>query len=359
MKGFRTVLVAAVVLGLLVAGCTAASRMKRLQPRSVPPTSPGVPAAPAPVRPAMQLGVDIDAYTYPGQDVAAAARADIAYVRSLHANAVSISFPFFMTGPAASSVYASTRTPTPAQLAVIAQTAVRAGLYVSIRPLLDEGNLGRARAKWAPRDPARWFASYQKFLLPYAAAAQRSGVSELIVGTEFTKFAASPRWNGLDAALRHGFRGTLTFASNWWGYPKTFTGNGGQGVQAGVDAYPPIPIPLAAGWTAYDRALPAGMVETEVGIAAAPGAFRSPWRHRWPGAPVDQSVQARWFSAACRAAAATHLAGIYFWSISLSNKPATGPTPGSQLSWAGGQGAQAISRCFASLQRTIGRTIGK
>ncbi len=354
MRGLRPVLVAAVTLGLLVAGCTAAARVKVLQPRPVP-TSPGIAIARAPVRPVMQLGVDIDAYTYPGQDIAAAARADVAYVRSLRANAVSVSFPFFMTGPAASSVYASTRTPTPAQIAIIAQTAVRAGLYVSIRPLLAEANLGRARPRWAPRDPARWFASYQKFLLPYAAIAQQAQVPELIVGAEFTKFATSPRWNGLDVALRRVFRGTLVFSSNGWGNRKTFSGDGGRGVRPAVDAYPPLPVPLAAGWTAYDRALPAGMVETEVGIAAAPGAFVSPWRQRWPGAPIDQSVQARWFSAACRAAARTHLAGIYFWSIGLTSKPATGPTRDNQLSWASGQGAHAISACFAAVERTLAR----
>jgi hypothetical protein len=353
MKGLRSVAAATAALGLLVAGCTAASRMKALQPRSVP--SPArIAASRALVRPAMQLGVDIDAYTYRGQDVTKAARADIAYIKSLHANAVSVSFPFFMTGPAARSVYASTRTPTPAQIAIIARTAVRAGLYVSIRPLLAEGSLGRARANWAPHDAARWFASYQKFLLPYAAAARHAGVSDLIVGTEFTRFAGSPRWTSLDAALRRVFRGTLTFASNWWGYPKSFTGNGGRGVAEGVDAYPPISAGLAAGWKAYDRGLPAGMLETEVGIAAASRAFLFPWRHRWPGAPIDQSVQARWFAAACHAAAETHLAGIYFWSIGLTKHPATGPTPANQLSWAG-QGARAISACFSSLERKTGR----
>ena len=47
----------------------------------------------------MQLGIDIDLYTYPGQDFAAAAATDIAYIASLHANSMSISFPFFMSGP--------------------------------------------------------------------------------------------------------------------------------------------------------------------------------------------------------------------------------------------------------------------
>ena len=49
--------------------------------------------------PKIQLGIDVDAYTYKGENMAASARAVVKYVRSLHANAISITFPFFMNGP--------------------------------------------------------------------------------------------------------------------------------------------------------------------------------------------------------------------------------------------------------------------
>jgi hypothetical protein len=188
----------------------------------------------------MELGVGIDAYSYRGQDVRRAAAADVAYItyiKSLHANAVWISFPFFLSGPGSSTVYATTATPSPAQLAVIARTAVHAGLYVSIRPLLAEGTLGTARSKWRPRNMAIWFASYTRFLLPYAYYAQRVGVRALIVDTEFTDFSKSPYWNRLDQTVRRYFHGTLAFASNW-SRVANFAGNGSQHVQEAVDAYP-------------------------------------------------------------------------------------------------------------------------
>lgn len=307
----------------------------------------------------MQLGIDIDFYTFPGQNVAAAAATDVAYIKKLHANAVSVSFPFFMSGPASPRVYASTATPSPHQLGVLARAAERAHLYVSIRPLLAEGSLG-SRVAWRPRDPAAWFASYRRFLLPYAVMAQRVRIAEVIVGTEFSRFGRSPYWRGLDGALRRVYTGSLAFANNW-GH-KAFTGRkhlpfagigGGRSVVEAVDAYPPMPPwwagSLASFWHAVDAALPPGTVETEVGIDAVAGAFTAPFQHRWPAGVLDQAVQVDWFTAACHAAARTHLGGIYFWSIGLSQRIGHGPTPVSQGHWPGGLGAQAISRCFAAL----------
>jgi hypothetical protein len=333
------------MLAVLIAGCTAAGHLKELDP----PPSPSF--RPLPSTAAMQLGVDIDAYTYPGQDVAAAAQQSIAYVKSLHANAISISFPFFMDGRTADGVHATASTPSPAQLAMVIEDAQEAGLFVSIRPLLDETNLGEARTRFRPADPARWFASYLRFLRPYAEMAQRTGVSEMYVGVELSIFAKSRYWTWLDTRLRRDYYGTLGYSANWGNLH--FTGSGGSGVHVSVDAYQPISGSLSAGWTAFDRRLPAGTVETEVGIAAVRGAYLVPYHYKWHVAHLDPSVQAHWFTAACRAAAATHLGGIYFWSIGLGVQ-LTGPTLSNQLAWAGGQGARAISSCFASLGRRAG-----
>jgi hypothetical protein len=90
----------------------------------------------------------------------------VQYVLSLHANAISVSFPFYMTGKDVAGVYASDETPSPGQVALLARDAEQAGLYVSIRPLLDEKSLGSSRTGLRPRHLAAWFASYQQFLLP-------------------------------------------------------------------------------------------------------------------------------------------------------------------------------------------------
>jgi hypothetical protein len=350
----RRMILGAAALALLLVSCTGASRLHVFQPAPIPTVAPvAVPVAMLPVHdvkmPMFQRGIDIDFYTYPGQDIVDAASTDVAYVKRLHANAVSISFPFFMTGPNAKGVYASSSTPTPAQIGILVRDAVHAGLYVSIRPLLDETNLHRSRVGWIPADLPAWFASYRHLLQPYAKMARQEHAAEFIVGAELTKFTTAPGWNGLDRALRKQFHGALGCANNWNVVPAP--GNCGDGVRETIDAYKPMHSPLSAAWAAYDRALPPGTVVTEVGIAAAKGAYSDPPKWHWPVKTLDQQVQVRWFTAACHAAARTNLGGVYFWSMGLSLQIGTGPTLADQGLWAGGAGARAIAACFAPLQK--------
>ena len=335
-------------VGVLVIGCTAISHQRALQPPSVPQVPlarASASSAPAPVgSPLMQLGVDIDAYTYPSQNVAAAAHADMAYITRLHANAVLVSFPFFATGPDA--VRAGMATPSPSRLGVIVQAAQAAHLFVSIRPLLDEHSLGRSRVVWAPPHPRAWFASYRRFLIPYAVMAQRLHVPEFFIGTELTRFQTAPQWTGLARAVRRYYHGRLMFSLNW-NVAGLGTHGGGRGVSDTVDAYPPILGNFTAGWYSYDHRLPSGTVLTEVGIDAVRGASVTPAHWHWNVARLDTAVQARWFTAACKAAKETHLGGIYFWSLGLGGDLTSGPTMANQGAWGGSAGAAAIARCFA------------
>ena len=224
--------------GLLVAGWAAASHLRALQPARVPASAPiAIPSAGAAIP--MQRGIDLDAYTYRGQDVAAAARADIAYIASLHANAVMISFPFFVNGQHGSRVYATTATPAPAQVAIMVRDAQQAGLRVSLRPLLDEKSIGTARRRWAPVDPAAWFQGYQRFLIPYAEMAGRLRVPVFVVGTELTRFSRSRQWAGLDAGLRTRYHGTLACIDNW--DASQGPGNCGPGTQQAGRRVPSAP----------------------------------------------------------------------------------------------------------------------
>jgi hypothetical protein len=352
----RRLILSSAALALLIAGCTAAAHLKVLQPPAAPAassvTAPVVEALATGAGGKMQRGIDIDLYTYPGQDFASTAATDVAYLISLQANALSVSFPFFMNGRRGYAVHATRATPTPSQLAILVRAARQAGLYVSIRPLLDETSIGIARVHWTPANPAAWFASYRKFLLPYAAMAQREHANELIVGTEFSQFAASPGWNTLDKALRSRFHGRLGCANNW-GRPlhEGLPGNCGRGAQETVDAYHPQRGNLTAGWETFDRELPAGTVETEIGIAAVKGAYKAPFQHAWKTTTLDQAVQVRWFTAACHAAAKEHLGGIYFWPLGFTQAIQGGPTLADQGLWSGGRGAHAISACFAFLEK--------
>jgi hypothetical protein len=352
----RRLLAGALLLAATVAGCAGVSRLGLLQPPSPavtrPPPATALRALPAP---GIRLGIDIDFYAWPGQDVAATARADVAYARRLHANAVAVSFPFFMAGAGSAGVHATSATPAPAALATLALDAEAAGLYVSIRPLLDERGLGMSRVRWQPARPGAWFASYQRFLLPYARMARAARIPELVTGAEFTRFGSSPYWARLDAALRQAYPGTLAYASNWSRVP-TGGSTGAGGVLQTVDAYRPLHLPpaaspaeLRAGWDAYGRGLPAGQILSEVGIAAVAGAYLTPYRWSWPGRALRPAIQVRWFTAACRAVADDHLGGIYFWSVGFGQPLAAAPTASDPASFVAGPGQRAIAACFRRL----------
>jgi hypothetical protein len=354
-KIFYSVLTAIAVVG----GFTAAVRLHLFQvhqmsasPLPVAASPSHIPASPpltakqnTAVRPqAFQDGIDVDAYTYPKLDFPAAAAAVVAYVKQLHANSLSISFPFFMTDRQSSQVFATPKTPTPAQLGLFVADAERAGLYVSIRPLLSEFQIGGNRTRWKPADMSAWFASYQQFLLPYARMAEADKVGMFIIGAEFQQFGNSPLWNGLAQALAKVYHGRLAYSNNGAGELSASTG--GPSTFKTVDAYPPISPPFLSGWEAYDRTLPTGTILTEVGIGAWDGAWHAPWQHRPRNQPFDPQVQARWFTAACQGAKATGLTGIYFWTLGLlQNLP---PTPLHPGAWGHSVGADAIASCFSA-----------
>jgi len=333
----------------IVVSCGAASHLRALQPPTVPAVQPiAAPVITTVPRNPFQRGIDIDWYHYQGQQVTPDALATRAYLNRLHANAVSISFPFFMNGTRPGSVHRTIATPTPGQLATAIGIFEQAGMYISLRPLLDEKSLGRSRVGWVPSSQPRWFRSYERFLKPYAEMAQRQRVNEFIVGTEMKGFDLSPAWNGLVRKMRGWYHGTLACADNW---DRLVTRGCAVKIQT-VDAYSPAhSFNFAASWEQFDRRLQPGMVETEVGIAAAKYAWHKPWILNWPVGGVDPQTQAQWFTAACKASRSTHLGGIYFWSIGLATTQPVGPTLASQTTWTGGPGARAIAHCFRGIAR--------
>jgi glycosyl hydrolase family 113 len=306
--------------------------------------------------PGLQLGIDIDFYASPGLPVAALAQRDIDYVKSLHANAVSIAIPFF-SNRAGTVLGSAGRTPTTSQLSELVRTAEQAGLAVTIRPLLNEQSIGESRVLWRPADLDRWFARYEKFLLPYAALAQRDHVPVFAVGVEFTRFGSVQQWTALDAGLRAVYHGTLAYSNNWVSPEHSMPGHGGPGVVEMTDAYPRFDLPddtppavLTAVWTRWAHLLPTGTVLSEVGIASRSGAYRRPYLWSPTTTPLLPQIQVNWFNAACHAVTADHLGGFYFWSLPFGQSltlPADQEDPGSFVAM---PGQAAIAKCFSSLR---------
>jgi hypothetical protein len=350
---------AALVVGL-VAGCSA-----RTPAESLAPSHPGssqattdskaIPQVQAAKK--YQLGLDMDFYTYPGQDVTEYAETDIQYVKSLHANALSVAFPFFTNGPKSSSVHASPETPSPAELELLAKDAKKAGLYFSLRPLLDDAALNQgklSRTSWLPPHLKAWFTSYEKFLKPYATMAQAAKIPEFVIGVEFDEFNSSPYWAKLAAYLRHYYHGTLAYSNNW-NVPIASRVNSAGVVQTD-DAYPIIHkadnasvASLTKAWDAYLRTRPAGIALSEVGIAAQSHAYAEPYNVKSNGKPLIPAIQAHWFDAVCKAVVNEREAGVYFWAFSFGQPLNVPPSTSSPASYVDGAGQKAISSCFKRL----------
>lgn len=301
--------------------------------------------------PGLQLGIDIDFYASPGANIVPTARQDIAYIKSLHANAVSISFPFYndKVGSALGPLFT---TPSVASVGTLITIAEAAGLAVTLRPVLSEAALGEARVHWTPAHLAAWFTAYQHFLLPYAALAQRDRVDVFVVGTELNTFSNSPEWATLSTAIAAVYHGQLAFSNNWLGVK-----NATAGVTEMTDAYAPAPLSdsasvsaLAGALAYWARALPSGSVLSEVGIAAQSDAYAHPWKVGSRTAPIKPQIQVNWFNAECQAVATDHLGGIYFWPLYFGQSLTVPDRADGPTAWAATLGATAIANCFTALR---------
>ncbi len=204
--------------------------------------------------------------------------------------------------------------------------------------------------------PAAWFASYQRFLRPYARMAEQQRIPEFFTGAEFDRFGSSPYWAKLDSYLRRYYHGALAYANNWEiAIPRAVDRH--QVAQT-ADAYPPMsaasrrerrdshrevgPVPEGKGprrGYLRDR-------DSRAGLAA----YAKPFRLRWTGEPLDTAIQVRWFTAACNAMVNVHGGGIYFWSLNFGQQLNSPPTAADPTAFADGPGAGAISACFKRLR---------
>jgi hypothetical protein len=284
------------------------------------------------------------------------------YIVGLDANSLCISFPFYTPDITASTVDAKPTTPSPARLAILVREARRAGLRVTVRPILDEASLDPPagwRGAIEPDDRDEWFASYQQLLLPYAEVAQKYGAATFTIGTELDSMEGDPHWAGLISALGQVFHGQIGYDANWSDYINT------PQVEVpvrslGVDAYFPVDAPdsapvseLVAGWESWFDRKTAGplrsLVLSEVAIGAEDGAYDSPGNF-YVSNPYNPHVQANWYTAVCTVAEQRHMAGMYVWSLDFNSNPASPPANESPLDFLGRPlSEQALRVCFSGI----------
>ncbi|MDX3454957.1 hypothetical protein PV396_23960 [Streptomyces sp. ME02-8801-2C] len=287
------------------------------------------------------------------------------YMVGKHMNAVSVTFPFVTAGPSASVVSASARTPSVRRLGLFLDTAAAAGLRITLRPLLDERSLvARDPLAWRgslkPADRAAWFRSYEAFLAPYLALADRHHASTFVLGAELTSLEDDPRWRSVVDAARRSFSGELSYDANWDDYVSRHVPVPVD--HLGIDAYFPFRhlgddasvAQIAEGWQRWLDQKSTGklprIVLSEVGIIAEDGAYRHPavWTG---GGKLNPTVQKRWFEAACRVAQDRDMAGLYWWNLDFHTDPTAGTPAGSRTSFLGRPAEAVIASCFRTWPR--------
>jgi hypothetical protein len=282
------------------------------------------------------------------------------YIVGLGANSVAISFPIYTDGPKPSRVYVDpNNTPATVELQNVIQEAQLRKLRVTIRPIIDEANIMSTRNAWrgsiVPLNKDAWLASYEQVITPYLRLATMDALPEFVLGTELASLQQSPQWQALLETARQSYSGTISWADNWLDYQG---GNYGPLADIGIDAYPKFKVDngatveqltaLWAQWINATKPQSSSVSLQEVGIPAQNGAYANPGDWGKAHVTINQTIQANWFTAACRAAKQTGINGIYFWKIDVNTDPSlanpvTDPSP----EFIGRESEVAMRQCFA------------
>jgi len=288
--------------------------------------------------------------------------------KSLGANSIGITFPFYSDSRYSNNVYTKLvcgtyySSPSPARVAVIVQRAHAAGLSVVLRPVMDETNLKKQnlwRGLIEPSNTATWFKNYYKTIAPYLAMAKNYNVEHFAISTELDSMSRKSQWRSLIAQAAAIYDGDLTFDFSWNPHDDVQW----KGTTAAMDTYRYVKAPITATparllalWNralATDDKVPfiSKAVIEEIGIPAQDGAYLTPYA--WNLLPIskhkfNQVIQDNWFTMACRFMKSHHMHGIYYWGPAfykgaLSSKPDTADPQDIQPL----PQASSIKSCFA------------
>ncbi|TPQ19696.1 glycoside hydrolase family 113 [Streptomyces sporangiiformans] len=290
------------------------------------------------------------------------ARLHADYLVGLHANSVSVTFPFYTGNRSSTKIAHGDKTPTPERLGHVLRIFHEAGLRTTVRPLMDEKSLDPPtgwRGNIKPAGRGAWFASYQKFLTPYLKVAENEKATTFVIGTELNSMEGDAHWDGLVDDAEKLFGGEVAYDSNWDAYvqgPVNMPVN-----HLGVDAYFPVEADddasvdtLVKGWQKWlDRKATGPLPKitlAEAGIGAMNGAYDAPGDF-YTKRTVNPQVQANWYTAVCRVVRERKMSGVYWWSIYFDDNPNTKPNDKKQsrLDFAGRPKTEkAVKACFTS-----------
>jgi hypothetical protein len=287
-------------------------------------------------------GVDLYVnQNYSLSDVLAWGTRDISYIsNTLGLKAVSIDWDYNVPSAGSNLVEDSaTRTPSIADIRALTYLAKAYGLRVEYRVLFAVDNTDSRDGSIDPANLRLWLDSLYTTEAPALRLAASTGVPGFVVGSEMATIDKSPQWDAFFKKAEKIYKGSLSYAS--YGGHTNYDGGFFSRSRVelptndfGVTAYPAIHLAsdasvtaLTRQWEKYlnrftDNAILDRTTIEEVGIPALDGWYSQPWQWDNLTGTADATIQARWFTAACRAVTAEHLRGIYFWSFALNDDPA-------------------------------------
>ena len=194
-------------------------------------------------------------------------------------------------------------------------------LKVILKPVVDcRDGTWRAKIDFQTTDGkpdddawARWWRSYESFLVHYAKIAAETKCELLCIGCEMISTECfEARWRSLAKKVREVYPGPLVYNANHGGVDKVKWWDAVDLI--GVSAYYPVGTDddasveaMAASWKpvrerlgALSRRVNRPVMFIEIGCRSARGCYRMPWDWTHRDLPYDGQEQARYYEAALR-----------------------------------------------------------
>jgi hypothetical protein len=258
-----------------------------------------------------------------------------------------------------SDAQSGTGSMSPADISDLASIAKKDGLGIQMRPIIRVGppsGWNNPHLSWEghikPANLEAWFKSVLKAELPYLKVARSVGVEQFVVGTEWLNVRYSKWWPWFLGKAHAACGCQVSYAA-----PTSLYLNNSANLPhvkaLGTDFYPALNLPssasqakVTAAWEKTLASVPESRLDRtsldEISIRATAGAYRHP--SSWNlGGRADPTVQVRYFTAACDAAARYHVRALFFYFIPLNDDPAH--PVNFPAYFVGNAGSKAIAGC--------------
>ncbi len=273
-------------------------------------------------------------------------------------NWVGVLATWYQANPTATSIAASSFSPSDAAVVAATQDLHNKNMKVMLKPHVDslDGSWRGTFHQNSPGEADAWFASYTSFIKHYAQMAHDNNVEMLCIGTEYVQLSGAAnlaRWTAVINAIRVIYTpadGLLTYASNATGGADEFTSVSfwSQLDLIGLDGYFPLTnqndpsvAQLVSAWTSsagnkdglnilqavqnFSAAHPGQpLIFTEIGYRSVAGANKAPYDFS-TGTTFDPSEQHDCYEAMYEvwSQQTSFMKGVLWWDWGVPNPGAS------------------------------------